>query len=222
MQAINAITLRTQVSDLLRERIIDGRLPAGSRLVESRLIKAMGVSRTPLREALLGLEKEGLVESIANKGFHVTPANPLEVADLYPVLSTLEALAIRSSDRFSKDHCKTLRSLNERIRNCKNREKLYRLDLSWHKSLCSGCQNSRLLEIIDAIRLRLQVNRFDGAERRGMADVASSCDQHEAVIVALEKGDLEAAAGHIESHWRFGTQVVLSWIDEQANAGVCE
>ncbi|MFO7609696.1 MAG: GntR family transcriptional regulator [Candidatus Krumholzibacteriia bacterium] len=86
--------LRAQVQREIRDRIFDGRLPAGASLNEPRLSAELGISRTPLREAMLGLEASGFLLSTMGRGFLVPPLDAAEFRDLAAVLARLESLAL--------------------------------------------------------------------------------------------------------------------------------
>ncbi len=93
--AIRRHTLRAQVRDELIQWLATGRLKPGDRLEETRLSRTLGVSRTPLREALAGMAEDGLVESVPNRGFRVPSLSLAVVQDLYPMIGSLEGLALR-------------------------------------------------------------------------------------------------------------------------------
>jgi DNA-binding GntR family transcriptional regulator len=95
--AIQRLSLRDQVRDELAGWLNDGRLKPGQRLEEERLARAMGVSRTPLREALASLARDGLVDAVPHRGFRVPALSVEVVRDLYPIIGSLEALAVRLS-----------------------------------------------------------------------------------------------------------------------------
>src|SRR6516164_1747566 len=88
--------LRDDIHALLRERIVKGGVPPGNRLQDVQLASELGVSRTPVREALLRLEREGLVESDPNRGFFVAPLSRQEVLEIYPMVWALKCLALDS------------------------------------------------------------------------------------------------------------------------------
>lgn len=89
--------LRADVQSEIRERILDGRLAAGSRLNEARLSADLGISRTPLREAMLGLEAAGFLASALGRGFHVPRLSAAEFRDIGAVLAKLEPHALEIS-----------------------------------------------------------------------------------------------------------------------------
>src|SRR5215471_14140667 len=104
--------LRDDVHALLRERIVKGDIPPGNRLQDVQLAAELGVSRTPVREALLRLESEGLVESDPNRGFFVAPLSRKEVSEIYPMVWALERLALDSSEPPTPAQVQALRQIN--------------------------------------------------------------------------------------------------------------
>lgn len=90
------LPLREELRQAVLQRILRGVLPPGSRIIESKLSEELGVSRTPLREALLHLEQQGFVRSDLARGFSVEPLSQQEVREIYPIIWTLEGLALRS------------------------------------------------------------------------------------------------------------------------------
>ena len=108
--------LRAQVQREIRERIVDGRLPAGGSLNEIRLAGELGISRTPLREAMLGLEATGFLQSAMGRGFLVPPLEAPEFRDLATVLARLEPLALELSPELSGGRVMELQNLLQRAR----------------------------------------------------------------------------------------------------------
>ena len=92
---ITPVRTRDQVRDALRAMILDGQIRSSSRIEEVDIGESLGVSRTPVREALIALEQEGLVRSRPNRGFIVAPADADLVSEAFPVLGALEAAALR-------------------------------------------------------------------------------------------------------------------------------
>src|SRR3954449_7857359 len=87
--------LRSDLIEEITTRVLDGRFAAGARVNEVHLARELGVSRTPLREALIGLADRGLLVSAPGRGFLVPPFDPDEARRLYPLVAELEALALR-------------------------------------------------------------------------------------------------------------------------------
>jgi DNA-binding GntR family transcriptional regulator len=103
-------------TELIREAIVDGRLEPGRRLKEEELARELGISRTPIREALLMLQAEGLVDAIPNRGAMVTVHTPEDLDDLYQLRALLEGYAARrAASRISDAQVETLRKSCERF-----------------------------------------------------------------------------------------------------------
>src|ERR1051325_2832796 len=114
MQPMIRSRLRDDIADRIATLIVDGEL--ADRLKEVELASQLGVSRTPLREALLMLEREGLVVSEVNKGFRVAALSESRVRELYPILGTLEGLAVRESGERLRARAGDLRAVNAALR----------------------------------------------------------------------------------------------------------
>jgi DNA-binding GntR family transcriptional regulator len=203
---------RDDVRDLLKTMIGDGSLPGGTRLDEMRLSRRIGVSRTPLREALIAMEAEGLVRSAPNRGFIVVRADAELVREIYPIKAALESAALRLGADEARARVSELRAINGKLAAETSKLKMHRLDAQFHDLLLAGCKNERLMAMVDTFRV--QAARVDGAHKRGMADRDGSCRQHEAVLEALEAGDYDAAETRLRTHFRLGSQVVVKWLEE--------
>ncbi len=209
MRTISKVRLRDDIVGQLIELIVDGELPEVGRLKEVELANKLGVSRTPLREALLLLERDGLVVSEANKGFRVAPLSVTRVRELFPILGSLEALAIRQGGAALVARAPELRAANRQIR-AGSRRKRYLLDYRFHELLWEGCSNHALVDLLR--RIWLEARRFDGSTERGMASPAGSIRDHDAIARAIGRGDHEEAATLVEDHWRTGVSIVVDWL----------
>jgi DNA-binding GntR family transcriptional regulator len=204
---------RDEVRDLLRGMIEAGALAPGSRLDETGLSARVGVSRTPLREALIALEEDGLVESEPNKGFKVVPRSAALVREIFPILAALEAAAVRLAGERVIALAPELAALNNALAIETRPAKQYAADCAFHDLLTRECGNPRLLKLIETFRSQSRL--FDGAHARGTANHEGSCREHAAIVAALEAGQVEAAADLLTKHWRGGEDVVIAWIEEQ-------
>ncbi|WP_309661714.1 GntR family transcriptional regulator [Sphingomonas sp.] len=205
------LRIRDRVRLIVRDRIVSGHFKGGQHLEEVALASDLGVSRTPLREALFGLEEEGLVISRPHRGFVVAPADRQAVRDLYPILGSLEALAVETSNRALRDDVSGLRLLNARLQTARP-DRAAAADRAFHVALRRRCPNQRLLDMLD--RHEALAHRLDGAIRRGMADVPGSHDQHAIIVEAIAAGDFLGAAHAVRDHWRSGEQTVLAWLEQ--------
>jgi DNA-binding GntR family transcriptional regulator len=201
---------REGVSDLLRGMILTGALRGDERLEEIALSQRIGVSRTPLREALITLEEEGWVRSTPNKGFSVRAADAGAVREIYPILGALEAAAIQGSGEALIAAAPRLCEINRKLSTETQKERQHELDSAFHATLVRDCGNPRLLKLIrDHWGL---ARRFDGAHSRGTADREGSCREHEEIIAAIEGKDFAGAAVALTRHWARGVETVVRWL----------
>lgn len=205
--------LRDDLRQVVLDRILSGELPAGSRITESRLAAELGVSRTPLREALFHLESDGFVRSDLARGFSVAPLSVREVRESYPILQALESLALRSMGPLAAAATPELRRINKQLAGAAgDSEKGRYLDHQWHDALLAACPNQRLLELI--ARLKETVSRYERLYMRDASLVAASVAQHLRIIEALEAGDFELAVKEIEENWHFALTMLLVRLGE--------
>lgn len=216
MAVIPRQPLRGQIRSHLVERLLGGDLEPGRQLNESELSEELGVSRTPLREALLRLEFEGLLRSQPGKGFSVAPLERDEMEHLFSLGVELESLALRWSEPVGPERLEELRSLNderaELLREGNDRDQLVRIDDQWHRLLVSGCDNQQLQELLRLVRNRLYryVYHFSG-ERE---EVEVAVRDHEAIMDALEEGDVDRAVERLRKHWLAGQVAMREMMSE--------
>jgi DNA-binding GntR family transcriptional regulator len=212
--AIQRHSLRDQVRDELAGWLADGRLKPGQRLEEERLARAMGVSRTPLREALASLARDGLVETVPNRGFHVPALSAELVRDLYPIIGSLEALAVRLSGSALRELAAPLEELNSRLAAAHlSPRQRSEVDRRWHNTLVSRNPNRELSSLIERTRRRLLP--YDGAWERSMPDVEASRAEHSAIAAMFVEGRAEEAAEAILKHWVRGIRTVTAWVNQR-------
>ncbi len=203
-------TTAQQVLERLREHILDGDYPPGAKLDETSVAKELGVSRTPLREALFGLERDGLLTHEPFRGRIVARNDDAAVAEIFPILGALEALAVRMSGAYPPETLSKLDDVNRRITEPGVSPGLrHGFDQAWHQTLVADCGNPRLIELIE--RHRAIAARHDGGEARGMADAPGSTADHAEIVEALRDRRNDDAAALLERHWNDGVAVVAEW-----------
>jgi DNA-binding GntR family transcriptional regulator len=209
---ITRVPLRDQVHRALVERILREELRAGGRLSDTVLAAALGVSRTPVREALVRLEREGFLESDVGRGFFVKPLSTREVRDVYPILWTLEILALRSSPPPHAGRLAELDRINGQMEESgDDPERRMEADMAWHRTLLEGCGNEQLLEMIATIKSRIWRYEYAYMQRAVLFPVSTS--DHQQIARAVAGGDVPAAAELLERHWRFGMEQLLDWME---------
>jgi DNA-binding GntR family transcriptional regulator len=154
--------LREVIFSTLREAIIIGELKPGERLMEVHLAEKMGVSRTPVREAIRKLELEGLVDMIPRKGAHVADLSIKDIMDVLEVRASLDALATSlAAERIQDDELKELNNVQMQFANYVERDNLQgsiKKDVEFHDIIYNSSRNDKLIQI--SSNLREQVQRF--------------------------------------------------------------
>jgi DNA-binding GntR family transcriptional regulator len=200
---------RERIYQRLLADLVEGRLPAGTRLVEATLAAKTGVSRTPMREALLRLEQEGFVEGERHKGYRVAQLDDRTARDIYPVVATLEALALRSAAPIVKIDLPLLRQANRALDATRSDPRAaMEADAAFHRLLLARCPNARLMQLIES--LKRQLKRYESIYMSDAPLIELSVAQHEAIIAAIENDDFAAAAAALGDNYDSGLALVLS------------
>lgn len=202
--------LRDQVHDSVIARIVREELKPGQRLSDSVLAEELGVSRTPVREALVRLEQEGFLETEPGRGFFVKPLSCRDVGEAYPILWTLETMALRESFPPPPETLAELDRLNAEMAAAADPERCIELDLRWHRALLDGCTNERLGGMI--ADLKTLVRRYEYAYMQTEGLVPVSTRMHAEIRDVCAAGDVERAAELLERNWAFGMERVLEWL----------
>lgn len=202
--------LRAAVYARIVALIVSAEYRPGSVLTEAALARAMGVSRTPVREALLRLEAEGVLESTLARGFMLRALSRSEAAELYPILAALEALAVRDAEPAVKPVLGALRAALSELEGCTDAVRRWQLDTAWHTTLTSACGNRHLAGLI--AQLRTSLSRYELAYMQQVRSREKADQQHREILGALEAGDTRRAASLLAEHWHDGEQVILRWL----------
>lgn len=188
----------------LRNWILEGTLAPGTLLRDKELALQLGVSRTPIREALLRLEDEGLVQTKPNRSTHVSTIDFHSAFHLYSIVWTLERLALNQAfGSITNDHIQTMAEANERfLQNMKNRNRLAALDADndFHSVYVKLSQNKELEKIISEIKHKLK--RLDLYYFEKVKNAVLSYEEHLQIIEALKQKDLALAINAVEHNWK--------------------
>lgn len=204
--------LRDQAYHEILELVHRGDLAPGTRVRDSLLATRLGVSRTPVREALLQLVREGVLDADMGRGFSVCRLDPTEMRETGTILAELEVLALKTSGDFSSERLSRLSAIDRELAQTRNDvERLVALEEEWHRTLVSGCPNQRLREIIATL---WQVpRRYMRAYLRESRRVSLSTQHHARIIEALRRNDRGGAAERFHHHWERGIQELGSWME---------
>jgi DNA-binding GntR family transcriptional regulator len=207
---IARVPLRDEVYRQVLDRIHRGDLPAGVRIRDAELAAQLGVSRTPVREALLRLTREGVIENNMGRGFRVRSLDASELHEIGAILGNLESLALRLSAEPPPDRLDYLAELDRRLEQTRG-DATACLDIEdeWHRVLLESCPNRRLLELIASLR---QVpRRYLAAYMRDAGRLSLSTLPHAKILRALRAGGRDSAAAVFEEQWRRGLAELEAW-----------
>ena len=201
---------RIRVAEAIGDKIIRQDLPAGRSVGEVALANELGVSRTPVREALLGLASEGLVRAQRGRGFIVQPMSPAQAREIFPIIATLERLALESSEPPSAELKHRLAKLNAAMAEADSPHERMKLDATWHRLILSGCGNVRLVSLLAG--LKQTALRYEYAYQKVPTLRDESVPEHHEII-ALLSSDPARAGRAIEAHWLRGMNAVIRMME---------
>ncbi len=206
-------TIRRKVYDHLREQILRGEISPHERLIETKIAKEIGTSRTPVREALHSLEMEGLIESIPRVGYVVKPISEEEVEEICEIRAVIEVLAARWA--IEKAHKRLVRELRKNVSASEKKvvERDVRafvdLDAQFHEIIAKQSGSRRLLELAQTLRRHMLRYRIESIY---MVDtVLRAINGHKAILRAIEKADLEEVEQAIRRHLEQSKRDILRY-----------
>ncbi|WP_342639982.1 GntR family transcriptional regulator [Rhodoligotrophos ferricapiens] len=195
-------SLHDEIAELLRDNIVEGKMLPGSFIDEAELVHTLGVSRTPIREALKVLAFEGLVTIIPNRGSYVAQLEPEDARDLIEVLAELEGFAaFLACERADEEDLRVLHRLHEDMAAAyekKNKLKYFKLNQNIHSKIVEAAKNPHLAETHRAYTSRLRRVRYLATPNP--VEWRSSMQDHEKILAALSKRDGNAARALVTAH----------------------
>jgi DNA-binding GntR family transcriptional regulator len=209
--------LSDELAATVRDMILDGSLPAGERVNEVHLAARLGVSRTPVREALSRLVSEGAVTIVPRLGFFICPLTAEEVEDIYPMRALLDPAALRLAGIPPRAKLERLKTLNRRFAAVTKPAEAVRLDDVWHLALIEACPNIVLLDLIQQFMWRTRRYELGLMRHRVAVGGAAACQDR--IIAALEAGDLDEACRELEGNMSRGRIPVLAWLADREKQG---
>lgn len=203
------LPLRDVVFNTLRQAILKGELEPGERLMEIQLAERLGVSRTPIREAIRKLELEGLVVMVPRKGAEVASISEKNLKDVLEVRRALEELAVQiACERMTEEKLGELKEvLKEFKRAVKSKDltAITEVDVKFHDVIYLATDNQRLIQIL--YNLREQMYRYRMEYIKDSSQHLSLIKEHEEIIQSIENKDKERAAraaiNHIDNQEHF-------------------
>ena len=203
--------LRDVVFENLRTAILEGDLKAGQRLMEVQLAEQLGVSRTPIREAIRKLELEGLVVMLPRKGAYVANMSFKDLIDVLEIRSSLEGLAaslaaerlreedISDLERVAKEFEKSVREADI--------DNVLKKNVEFHEKIFLMANNKKLYQLITS--LWEQVHRFRVTYVSNYDASLSLVDEHNRILEAIKSGDCELAKKYATEHIEIAEQFFM-------------
>ncbi len=211
--------LRELVLEAIREAIKDGKLQPRERLMEIQLAEELGVSRTPVREALRKLELEGFIVMVPRKGAYVADLSYKDIADVFEIRAALEGLAAGlAAERITEEELEEMGRLlvekGEAV-SANDVERCVEVDTRFHEALYKASRNDRLVTILS--NLREQIQRFRLTSLSYPGRMRESLDEHRTIIESLEARDISAVRQLAQEHIENAENVLLDVLKKEGS-----
>ena len=209
--------LRDVVFETLRDAIITQVLKPGERLMEIQLADEMGVSRTPVREAIRKLELEGLVVMVPRKGAYVAGVSMKDIHEVYEVRSALEMLAVSlAAERITDEELDALERQvlreSEAEESGENLDNIIYIDSTFHDIIYQAAHNQRLVQFVNILQEQLQRFRAASLARPGRSKTA--LEEHKQIVEALSERNGELASRLAREHIENAENAMISSMEE--------
>jgi DNA-binding GntR family transcriptional regulator len=196
------VSLRDQVYEVVLQAIVNGDFPPGHQIRDLDIAESLGVSRTPVREALQRLVDEGLVETAPGTATRVAPIDVQAVRNIYPIVGALHNLAVRlSADRITETDVDALEKANREFAAAVDGRHIVdalAADDAFHRVVLQATGNPELQRTLDRLMphmRRLQLTQFSSESAR------KSIQQHQGIVSALRRRQFAQAAKIMEKNW---------------------
>ena len=208
--------LHVQVAERLRVLIDSGELAPGTRLNEIELCNTMGVSRTPLREAIRSLATEGLIELQPNRGAIVSIVSQEDVTEILPIMASLEGLGGRlAAMHMDQSKIAQVRKIHDQmIAHYKNNEvaEYFQTNRLIHELITEGSGNQTLVDTINSLSAKVRRARFTAQMTK--ESWAKAVSEHEEMIAALEAQDPDRLEAILVQHVETKRATILGSIEQ--------
>ncbi len=211
------LPLRDVVFNTLREAILRGDLKPGERLMELTLAAKLGVSRTPIREAIRMLEQEGLAVTIPRRGAQVAGMTEKDMEDVLQIREALDILAAQlAGEKITEEQMAELKTAAESFKECtkkNNVKKLAEADVKFHDVIYNATDNPKLIYLLS--NLREQLYRYRVEYLKDSSKYPELIEEHEKIVRGLETKNMDAIAESMRVHVEGQTKAMRKVIREQ-------
>lgn len=214
-------TIRKRIYEHLREQLLNGEIAPPEHLIEAKIAKELGTSRTPVREALHSLELEGLIESIPRVGYVVKPISEEEVEEICEIRMAIEGVAVRWA--MEKAHKKLVEELEENISVAEDKvsrgdvRAFVDMDARFHEIISKFSGSKRLFELAQALRRHMLRYRIQSIY--SIDNVLRAIDGHKRILRAIKKRDLDEVNKAIRYHMDKSKKDILRYAFKEAPKG---
>lgn len=195
-------SLTSIIFDRIREEILNNKYKVGEKIVEAKLAEELGVSRTPVREALKQLELDGLVENIPNRGVVVKGITSQDIADIYTIRMEIEGIAARwCVERMDETHIDTLKEIFELMEFYtfkKDVDKCFELNTKFHETIYMATKSRYLEHVLKDFQIFMKATRIKSLKTEGRME--DSLEEHKLIMEALVNKDVSLAVERIKNH----------------------
>ena len=217
------LPLRDVVFNTLREAILKGELQPGERLMELQLASKLGVSRTPIREAIRMLEQEGLAVTMPRKGAEVARMTLKDMEDVLEVREALDELAARiACAKIHDEQLENLKSIRDEFKKSLDSgdvKKIAEEDVRFHDAIYEATDNAKLIALTNNIREQMYRYRVEYLKDQNNYPILIA--EHDAIVNALEQRDKEMVTAEMHTHvvnQAVAVKAVIQKQDEERNA----
>ncbi|MQA02216.1 MAG: FCD domain-containing protein [Streptosporangiales bacterium] len=192
--------LKQEVAKYVRDLILSGGARPGQRLDQDRIAEELGVSRLPVREALITLEGEGLVENVARHGSYVASLEPADISDQFEMYGLLSGLAAaRAAIARPDGMVEQLEQIVAQMRVNTDPREHDRLNFMFHQVINKAGASRRLVAVLRTLSGSMPTHFFEHHTGRGFREQA--LDEHDTILEALRNGDGQAASTALIEHF---------------------
>jgi len=202
MKVIEKKTLHEEIANNLRELIMSGELQEGDKIKEDELCSSMGISKTPLREALRVLSVEGLIRLVPNRGSFVSTPTFKEIKEMFDVMSVLEGVCARAAtEKMGEKDLATLEKLHNRLEENYQRKaqrEYIRVNNQYHSFVQELAGNCTLNQIVNGLRQKILLYRYQSLNLPER--FAQSIQEHRDLLEAFRKKQPKKAETLMRRH----------------------
>jgi DNA-binding GntR family transcriptional regulator len=211
---LTLVMAKESIADSLRADILRGNLKSGQALKQDEIAAQFGISKIPVREALIQLKAEGLVNFYPNRGAFVSELSAAEADEIYVMRIALEtAVLARAIPNLTVAHLKHAEEILNAIDQEENIAKWGELNWEFHATLYAPASLPRLMDTIKA--LHTNIARYLVLYLAGMAYQKKSQKEHRAILSACRHGDTEKAVTYLEDHLRNASNHLVAYLNKQ-------